>query len=711
MKILIEEHPYASSVRLACGATIADVFEGLSDLEDSRRDRMVNCVGYFYNPNPHVLDCVFILPKVLVDKDGRVFGRFAPEEIIDADKAPLSEHERRFLYNFAVWIYRAINVYRDSKRDSDIIYFRNIESAANGSHKKKSESLLDVILSLLYFNRMNGAFFTFVLKNMHSGYNKINWNKTVSRTMPGVQGDSPAYMHPVNKRRCINFDEELLVIFFSILNYVSDTYGFRADMNYGFKLIKGACFRRYIEGYGRTRLRQIKYKYFSDTALKLWDLCYAFFDKAYQIRLNVTQKEYLLVKSFYIVFEAMIDELVGDCNIPAGLKKQSDGKRVDHMYTYEGLISDTDGKNNIYYIGDSKYYKLGTSVGEESVYKQYTYARNVVQWNMTMLLRGDIDPQASDPYMRIRLFDELTEGYDVIPNFFISAKMDSGLRYDVENLSETSRNRRTFVSKQFENRLYDRDTLLLFHYDVNFLFVLSMYARNNAGAKALWKAKVRKLFRMRIRELLENKFDFYAFTAHEDVDGEAYIKRHFQETLGKTFRPFDDGGIYSLALDSSESFKAGNEALLAELEKNFYVVRCPIGENPAPLIDVKRREAGMLKSPASEFGNIMAVMVTKADDPVAFVEHRAVKYVMGTPPRNVDIKSVTHIMPMVSGKVDGCYGIERMNIVSRGGNLCLEFVLGEFCMFGEKFVQVFPKRRHGQLLTYAEAVALYANRL
>ena len=78
MKILIEEHPYSSSVRLACGATIADVFEGLSDLEDSRRDRMVNCVGYFYNPNPHVRDCVFILPKVLVDKDGRVFGRFAP---------------------------------------------------------------------------------------------------------------------------------------------------------------------------------------------------------------------------------------------------------------------------------------------------------------------------------------------------------------------------------------------------------------------------------------------------------------------------------------------------------------------------------------------------------------------------------------------------------------------------------------------------------
>lgn len=35
-----------------------------------------------------------------------------------------------------------------------------------------------------------------------------------------------------------------------------------------------------------------------------------------------------------------------------------------------------------YYIGDSKYYKLSGELGDESVYKQYTYARNVIQWNL-----------------------------------------------------------------------------------------------------------------------------------------------------------------------------------------------------------------------------------------------------------------------------------------------------------------------------------------
>ena len=44
--------------------------------------------------------------------------------------------------------------------------------------------------------------------------------------------------------------------------------------------------------------------------------------------MNIQQerKEYLLVKSFNIVFEAIIDELLGEKNIPAGLKEQADGK-------------------------------------------------------------------------------------------------------------------------------------------------------------------------------------------------------------------------------------------------------------------------------------------------------------------------------------------------------------------------------------------------
>lgn len=44
--------------------------------------------------------------------------------------------------------------------------------------------------------------------------------------------------------------------------------------------------------------------------------------------------EELLVKNFYVVFEAIIDELIGDKPLPDGMdKKQEDGKIVDHLFS------------------------------------------------------------------------------------------------------------------------------------------------------------------------------------------------------------------------------------------------------------------------------------------------------------------------------------------------------------------------------------------
>lgn len=234
--------------------------------------------------------------------------------------------------------------------------------------------------------------------------------RTISTTSAIIQEDNAIYLNPVNKKRQINFDEELLVIFFSILNYIGDTYGFPKEINCNFDLITGKRFEKYRNGYGIIRLNQIKYKYFSDKALQLWKLCYAFFDKSRQIYVNTSQKEYLLVKSFHIVFEAIIDALVGDSPLPDGMdKKQEDGKIVDHLFTAKSLIEGE--ASNTYYIGDSKYYKMGNELGKESVYKQYTYARNVIQWNLDIFNDGKVPPSG------IKLRDDETEGYNIIPNF------------------------------------------------------------------------------------------------------------------------------------------------------------------------------------------------------------------------------------------------------------------------------------------------------
>ena len=57
------------------------------------------------------------------------------------------------------------------------------------------------------------------------------------------------------------------------------------------------------------------------------NLCYAFFDAATrQVQINTDQQEYLLVKNLNIVFEAIIDELIGEKDIPNGLKSKKTAK-------------------------------------------------------------------------------------------------------------------------------------------------------------------------------------------------------------------------------------------------------------------------------------------------------------------------------------------------------------------------------------------------
>lgn len=344
-------------------------------------------------------------------------------------------------------------------------------------------------------------------------------------------------------------------------------------------------------------MMQIKYKYFSDKALYLWELCNAFFEHSKNINVQTDDKEYLLVKNFNIVFEAIIDELVGSMNLPKDLKDQGDGKRVDHLYPYKNLTNNEDEKE-IYYIGDSKYYKRKHPIGKESVYKQFTYARNVIQWNLDLF---NDESRAEEQEKHPKLRDDVTEGYNVIPNFFISAEQKN-LKME-DNIHLTDNDKKQFMSMQFANRLFDRDTFLIAHYDVNFLFVVALYGRNEQGEKKAWKDKVRAMFRKEIQEMLTGKFSFYAMTAKENVSAVNYIQDHFQQLLGKVFTPYDDKGeaqkYYSLALDKDEQFVGENVAILSQLKDAFYVVECNIGDNPKKLLPkVTPLAKGMMASPS-----------------------------------------------------------------------------------------------------------------
>ena len=602
MYILFEEYQYKSHL-------VEKILKDIYVLQNVDKKVSVHYVGYFYNPYLH--DCVFILPKVLLTEQEKLVGiklkteegeiEVTPEMVLEPKgQKNLDKEYKKFIYEFSVWIYRALSVFYKDNPESKVILYKHLPQAGHG-RKHQAKTYLDIVLSLINFNHENRDFVLFTIKNLHRGNNKINWTRTISHSQAFVQDKDVVYLNPVNKKRIVNYEEELFVIFYSILDYLNSEYGFHTPINIQYELITGKQFKQYLRGMGKVRLMQIKYKYFSDKALQLWDLCYAFFENTYRIAINTNAQEYILAKSFNVVFEAMIDELIGTPHtlIPKGLADQDDGKRVDHMYTDLALTSaDAQATREVYYIGDSKYYKSGHPLTSESIYKQYTYARNVIQWNINLFLSDDSAfdkdekkklQQDKKRFGKIRLQDSsVTEGYDVIPNFFISAFVNVDRKYIAQDNIRPHKNgidsHCTKVSYQFPDRLFDRDTLFLSQYDVNFLYVLYLYARNKNNEKNQWKSHVRRIFRDEIRSVIQERYKIYAMRSRLGVDGELYMQQHFYELNGRVFQPYGDERTIYFAYARPIAKMQDTQAQYDELEKYFVIRECDMGKDPQAIL-------------------------------------------------------------------------------------------------------------------------------
>ena len=398
MKIFFEEYVYKWDV----------VKEFLHDhyvmyLKDGRVT--IPYVGYYYSSKAE--DSVFILPKVFINIDEKnqekAFGLFDPEDIIDTkdEKNPLLKSQYfDEVFNLSTWIYRAIAHYQERHNPENItesVEVQNVESV-NGDN---SETWINIILQLIRFNNEHRNLFTYIARINSQGHNKINWQKTINKVQPWLQEGDPVYTEFRNKSKVINYDEELIVLFFSVLDYLHDKYHFRILRNVNYQTYPNDVEKLIESGKGTRQLRNIRRKYFKDELVKLWQLLNVFFKKAQDMKSNRMHEESLMVRNFNMVFEDMIDTLISDDTKDKNekLKDQPDGKIVDHIYHYGSLVREDD----IYYIGDSKYYKEGHNPGENSIYKQFTYAKNVIQMNMDVT-------SSSKQIGRGNYYDDVTEG-------------------------------------------------------------------------------------------------------------------------------------------------------------------------------------------------------------------------------------------------------------------------------------------------------------
>ena len=697
MLLFIEGYPYNLNAIVKEGLSVRDILKDVVSVPVKEEYYAFGYVGYCYSMAAK--DVIFFLPKVVLtgerneeNGDDTIFGaaphdiiNFSSDSIIEKFTEEGSKEYKEFLSTLSIWIYRTISVYKETHNDN-ILESKEYQGESRGK-KIKHNTLLDVIIALRDFNKDNQNYFTFIAKNVHTGVNKIQWQKTIISTNPIFLKGQPFYTEPVNRKKTVNFDEELLIIFFSILNYIKEEHGFSFYMNINYQLISHDKIKRsYIgKNYGCRRLKQIKYKYFSDKALRMWDLCYAFFDREYKISINRQVEDFLLAKDFDHIFEVMIDTLIGgeDKNkLPKELMEQRDGKLVDHMFIGQGLIEQSNLPAELtYYIGDSKYYKRSKNdtvvLGDKSIYKQYTYAKNVIQWNMNLFL--DDSDDGEQPQLR----DALTEGYNPIPNFFISARIPNKkegskfLSFDDAQLVEQANG--VQFNRQFENRLFDRDTLLLCHYDVNFLYVVSLYGRANKSKQATWRDYVRKNFRQKIQETFNKLYTFRTIQPRAGKDCYQFLKENFSQLNGKLYRSKSNKNYLVLALmrgdddskalwqslslrqASIEKEIAENDFIITNLQSHFYVSDTFTLDEELLIDDLPN--VGTLESLPEESKKNVYVGYVKSNNPdyELFLGNKATSYYSGhIDIKDADIQSLEFLMPLIGGKIVGFYEIEAV---------------------------------------------------
>jgi len=538
MKLLIEDYHY--------DPTDLPELKGIDSTELSGGQIKLPYVGYYHDGGRD--ETIFILPKVFII-GGKAFGRYEPELLlhINRENKQLTDTDRTFIFELSAWIYQAIALFCERHPENGITSHRELAGVI-GQRRDGETTLLDLILALIRFGKEHQSLFTYIATIAHSGRHKIHWTKTIRTTSPVLQDGKPYYLKCKTKEKAINYDEELICLFYSTLDYLKQSYHFVAKRNLNYETERPHRIKNLIEsGKGSRRLRQIRGKYFTDELVQLWHLLYAFYERAEEAAQGKDHDERLLVRNFNSVFEDMIDSLIGEKALPSGLKEQKDGKIIDHIYRDESLIGD----GNIYFIGDSKYYKEDSTVGQHSRYKQFTYAKNVIQYHIDLFHKNA---------QTLRYRDELTEGYNPTPNFFIRGTLRDDLSDREIGLKPEGKGR--YDSKHFEDRLFDRDTLLVLTYEINFLYVLSSYVQNRGYTP---DNTLRKRFREDVIKAFKELYYFYEVWPEASAEEkEAFVENHFKQLLGKIYQKKD--GTLILAL-KKEGKMVIDESILKLIHK------------------------------------------------------------------------------------------------------------------------------------------------
>jgi hypothetical protein len=531
MKILIEGEKYSLEL-------LQDIFDDPKFYHQENQEATILSVGYYHSYEKGEL--VYMLPKVfMADSQETVFG-ITKKDLLELENSETFKHkdEYNWIRQVSVYFYNSLLEFRRRNRLTAIIQ-SSLSSNLNTNLGKQEYSYLDLLLSFVNFYKKNKS--NILFKHIEFKSQQVrnpNWGRTISKSLPLITQDKqPIYNIYRNKKKVINTEEELMIYFFSILNHFNVEHNLYLQIDKSYEIIKGSQFKL-LQKNGLSKLRKIKYRYFNDTLKKMYHLCEIYFSQTDISSISRKKEEFISVNNYNLVFEDMIDKLFTDPIIEKktadgttlkNLKYNDDGKIIDHVFDYQSILDTSD----IFYIGDSKYYKSDNIAGKVSKYKQFTYAKNVIQYNIDLL--NETGKYYTE---KLRYRDDLTEGYNITPNFFIY-----GYISDYKNFDKTELNAKSDIVKSFhfENRLFDRDTLFVHQYKINFLYVLKSYTQFGKQTIEKFRTETKTMFRNNFVDFFSNKdkskFELYEYQQENIED---FIETNFRLLNGKCFKTIDN---------------------------------------------------------------------------------------------------------------------------------------------------------------------------
>lgn len=473
-------------------------------------------VGYFYINNQHI----FILPKIFVQNNEKVCFSELNYEYISLKYNDLDKELKNTIHKLTLTFYRSLSKFKEENINSNILQEVSIPCLKNLFKGRSAFNLLDVFIAIKDFNKKyKNLFLSKTISDSQYG-NRVNWNKTISKNYPFIINNQPIYPTVIAKRKAVDFEEPLLCLFYSVINYFNSSLDSKIQINPKFNILKGKHFSSLLNGKGTKLLKKLKSNYFSDIYTKLWELLYLFFEISAK---GNTGKNYqcLISKNYEIVIESMVDNLINDDQYK-NIKHQQ-GRRIDHLYKDQDLFNNS----QIFYIVDSKYYKTSEEVKSDPLYKQFIYARNIQNYEMMNSTNDN----------NIKLYDPITEGFNIIPNLFISPVINSNNFECFSNFTDT-----TFYTEKkveecqtyFRESLFDRDTLFVQHYYIDYFFLLHSYIKKkNFSSQYVLniKNKIKKTF----ISIITDRFELYKLSFQTEKELKDFVKTYFFSLHGKIY--------------------------------------------------------------------------------------------------------------------------------------------------------------------------------